>query len=92
MTGVPPKLSTITAPERPGLPLHYQWRDYAPLQSRPSLPHAITAWLEAASTGQETGSHDSFNDLLSQQNSKVIEVPGQIDNSDKNAIEHRSTR
>jgi len=55
MTGVPPKLSTITPPERPGLRLDYQWRDYAPLQSRPSLPHAIPARLEAAPTGQETG-------------------------------------
>jgi len=27
--------------ERPGLALHYQCRDYAPLQSRPSLPRAI---------------------------------------------------
>ena len=33
-----PGLSTITPPVSPGLALHYQWRDYAPLQSRPPCP------------------------------------------------------
>ena len=33
--GKVPGLSTTTPPESPDLALHYQWRDYAPLQSRP---------------------------------------------------------
>jgi len=36
--------------ERPGLTLHDQCRDYAPLQSRPSLPHAIRSRLPFGAT------------------------------------------
>jgi hypothetical protein len=43
MTGVTPGLSTTTPPQGPGLRLHYRWRDYAPLQSRPPCRSSLIA-------------------------------------------------
>jgi hypothetical protein len=43
MTGVTPGLSTTTPPQGHGLRLHYRWRDYAPLQSRPPCRSSLIA-------------------------------------------------
>jgi len=62
MKGTSPGLSTTIPPERPGLALHYQCRDYAPLQTCPppagqtSLPRTTNGGWKPLPHGQGSSS------------------------------------
>ena len=92
LTGTPPDLSATTPPKGRASPYTIDAATMHLCGVDHSASHNHSVAAGSRSHRARNGLQNFFNNLLSEQNSKVIELAGQIDNSDNSTISHRSTR